>query len=75
MSPYIYERILALDGGLEVRLGELNIEVAALVLCVDRDGHVHVLDGLRPLVGQRGLFSILLRFEGSIGLLLLLGGG
>lgn len=74
-GPYVDDGVLALDGDAEVGACELHVQVAALVLSVDGDGHVQVLDGLGPLVGKGGLLGILSRLGLGIELLLLVGGG
>lgn len=52
---------LALDGDAQACPGEVDIQVAAFVLCVYGHGDVHVLDGLRPSIGQGGLLGVLAR--------------
>lgn len=48
---HVDNRVLALDGDPDMRLGEFHVQVAALVLCIYGDGDIDVLDGLLPLVG------------------------
>lgn len=72
-AAYVDERLLALDGHLERVPGDLDVQVLALVLCIDGDCDVEVLDGLLPLVGQRCLLGVLLSLGLGVELLALLG--
>lgn len=58
-ETYIDEWLLALDSRLEGIATDLDVQVLALVLCVDGDGDVEVLDRLIPLVRQLGLLGLL----------------
>jgi hypothetical protein len=71
---YINEGLLALDARLESVPADLDVQVLALVLGLDADGDVDVLDGLVPLVRQRGLLGLLLCERLGVGLFALLRG-
>ena len=66
--------LLALDAGLDGIACNVDVKVLALVLGVDGDGDVEVLDGLVPLVGQRGLLCLLSCAGLGVGPFALLGG-
>jgi hypothetical protein len=59
-QTYIDDRLLALDANFERIPADLDVEVLALVLCINVDGDVEVLDGLVPFVGQGGLLGLFL---------------
>ena len=69
-ATHIYDWLLPLDACHELLLLDIDYEVPALVLAVDRDGHVDVADRLRPLVWQGRLLGSLFCSRGR-----LLGGG
>ena len=48
---YIDERFLSLNGDPECVPANLDVQILALVFGINRDGDVHVLDGLLPFVG------------------------
>jgi hypothetical protein len=73
-ATYIDEGLLALDADLEGVPADLDVQVLALVLCLDGDGDVEVLDGLVPFVRQRSLLSLLLCAGLGVGLCALFGG-
>jgi hypothetical protein len=66
---YINEGLLALDTDLQGIPAHLDVEVLAFVLCFYGDGDVDILDGLVPLVRQRGLLGLFLRASLVVGLL------
>lgn len=74
-SAYVYEGLLALDGNLQGIAADLDVQVLALVFCVDGNGDVEVLNGLVPLVGKGGLLSLLLCAGLCVSLFALLGRG
>lgn len=55
----IDDGVLALDCNPELALGDLHVEVPALVVSRNGNGEIHILDGLGPLVGQLGLLGSL----------------
>ena len=57
---YVDVDLAAFEGDAKAGLGDLDLEVARLVLAVHGYGDVHVLDRLRPLVRQRGLLGVFL---------------
>jgi hypothetical protein len=71
---YIYERLLALDASLERIPANLDIQILALVLCLDADCDVEVLDRLRPFVRQGGLLGLFLLACLGVGLFALFWG-
>ena len=60
---YVYDRRLALYGHGELRFREDDVQIPSLEIAGNGNSYVHILDRLRPFVGQLGLFFRFLRAD------------